>query len=95
MANLEVTDNRGENRYEARVPGGLAFVEYRLKPGALVVRHTEVPEESSGQGVGDALVRHVLDDARARGLAVVPLCPFVAAWIERHPDYRELVRASG
>lgn len=91
---MQVIDNREENRYEARVPGGLAFVDYRLKPGRIVLTHTEVPEAAAGQGVGDALVRFVLDDARARGLLVVPLCPFVAAWIERHPDYKELVRAS-
>jgi len=92
---MEVIDNQEEKRYEARVPGGLAFVQYLVKPERLVLVHTEVPEESEGQGVGDALVRFVLDDARARGLAVVPLCPFIASWIERHPDYKDLVRASG
>jgi len=92
---MDVIDNKEEKRYEARVAGGLAFVQYLLKPGAIVLTHTEVPEESEGQGIGDALVRFVLDDARARGLSVVPLCPFIAAWIERHPDYRELVKASG
>ena len=85
---------RKDDRYEAAVPGGTAFIEYRLKPGRIVLVHTEVPKESEGHGVGDRLVRFALDDARARGLAVVPLCPFVAAWIERHPDYRDLVRAS-
>lgn len=86
---------RTDDRYEAAVPGGTAFIEYRLKPGRIVLVHTEVPKESAGHGVGDQLVRFVLDDARARGLAVVPLCPFVAQWIERHPDYKNLVRASG
>jgi predicted GNAT family acetyltransferase len=91
---MNIVDNAAESRYEAEVPGGIAFVDYRLKPGRIVFTHTEVPEAAAGHGVGDALVRHVLDDARARGLAVVPMCPFVAAWIERHPEYRELVRAS-
>ena len=92
---MEIVDHKDAKRYEASVPGGTAFVDYRLKPGAIVFTHTEVPKESAGHGVGDALVRHVLDDARARGLAVVPLCPFVAEWIERHPDYKDLIRASG
>jgi len=91
---MEIVDD-GKGRYQAAVPGGIAFIEYRLKPGAIVFTHTEVPEQSSGHGVGDALVRFVLDDARARGLAVVPLCPFVRAWIERHPDYKDLIKASG
>jgi len=91
---MEIVDD-GNGRYQATVPGGIAFIEYRLKPGAIVFTHTEVPEQSEGHGVGDALVRFVLDDARARGLAVVPLCPFVRAWIERHPDYKDLVKASG
>jgi len=92
---MDVIDNKEEQRYEAQVPGGLAFVQYLMKPGRIVLVHTEVPEESEGHGVGDALVRFVLDDARARELSVVPLCPFIAAWIERHPDYKDLVRASG
>ena len=88
-----VRDNAEEHRYEAGVPGGLAFITYRDKPGARVLVHTEVPEEAEGHGIGDALVRGALDDLRARGLKLVPLCPFVAAWLERHPDYGDLVTA--
>ena len=88
---MEIKDNRELHRYEAEVPGGTAFAAYRLKPGAIVFTHTEVPPQAEGHGVGDALARFALDDARARGLSVVPLCPFIAAWIERHPDYGDLV----
>jgi predicted GNAT family acetyltransferase len=90
---MDVIDNQKDSRYEAQVPGGLAIVDYRLKEGRIVLVHTEVPEAAEGHGIGDALVRFVLDDARARGLRVVPLCPFVAQWIERHPDYKDLVTA--
>jgi predicted GNAT family acetyltransferase len=85
---------RKEHRYEAEVPGGTAFIDYHVKPGAMVFTHTQVPHESEGHGIGDRLVRFALDDARARGVSVVPLCPFVAEWIERHPDYKDVVKAS-
>jgi predicted GNAT family acetyltransferase len=88
---MNVTDNRELHRYEAVVPGGTAFAAYRLKEGAIVFTHTEVPKEAEGRGVGDALARFALDDARKRGLKVVPLCPFIAAWIERHPEYKALI----
>ena len=88
---MEVIDNRAEHRYEARLADGLAFAAYRLEPGRIVFTHTEVPAAAEGHGIGQALVRFALDDARARGLAVVPLCPFVAAFIERHAGYQDLV----
>ena len=82
---MNVTDHPGRHRYEAQVPGGTAFAAYRLEPGKIVFTHTEVPKEAEGHGVGDALVRFAVEDARARGLEIVPLCPFVAAWIAKHP----------
>ena len=92
---LEVRDEPEEARYTARVGGRLAAIAvYWLRPAAIVFTHTEVLPELEGQGVGGALVRAALDDARHRGLAVVPYCPFVAAWISRHPDYEDLVPAS-
>jgi predicted GNAT family acetyltransferase len=60
----------------------------------LVFTHTEVDPDHEGEGVGSTLVRGALDDARRRGMPVVPRCPFVRAWIERHPDYAD-VRADG
>jgi uncharacterized protein len=92
VAGIEVVDNVKRHRYEAQVEGGGAFLDYRLAGNAIVLVHTQVPEALEGHGVGQALVRHALDDARARGLAVVPMCPFVAAWIKRHPEYVDLVQ---
>ena len=82
---MNVADNRALHRYEAEVPGGTAFAAYRLKEGEIIFTHTEVPKEAEGHGVGDALIRFAVEDARARGLEIVPLCPFVAAWMARHP----------
>jgi predicted GNAT family acetyltransferase len=68
-----------------------AFAVFHEQPGALVITHTEVPRELRGEGIGGELVKAVLDDMAARGLKVVPRCPFVADWIEKHPDYRKLL----
>ncbi len=91
--NLQVSDNKDEQRYEASVNGGVAFAAYQpAGEDTLIFTHTEVPEESEGGGVGSALVKAALDDVRAQGMQVVPQCPFVAAYIERHPEYADLVR---
>ena len=83
---MDIKDDRAKHRYEVEVPGGTAFAAYRLEGGRIIFTHTEVPEASEGQGVGEALVRFAVEDARARGLEIVPLCPFVAAWIAKHPN---------
>ena len=90
----EVTDNPEEERYEIRVDGALAgFAEYRREADQVVFTHTEVDGAFAGQGVGGALVRGALDDVRAKGLAVQAQCPFVKGWIDKHPDYQDLVKS--
>ncbi|WP_432482876.1 GNAT family N-acetyltransferase [Kineococcus esterisolvens] len=91
-----VRDDPAEHRYEAHVDGELAAIaEYLPTQQFLVFSHTEVLPGHEGRGVGSALVRGALDDVRRRGLRVVPLCPFVAAWIRRHAeDYADLVFTS-
>jgi len=87
MADIEVVNNTGAHRYEARVDGRVAGIaQYQLTDELIVFTHTEVDGEFEGQGVGGALVRGALDLRR-----VLPLCPFVKAWIARHRDYRDLV----
>jgi predicted GNAT family acetyltransferase len=89
---LVVRDNPEHNRYEAVFGDAVvAFADYRVRPGRLVVTHTEVLRAFTGRGVGLLLARGVLDDIRARGLRVTPICPFMAAFIERHPAYADLV----
>jgi predicted GNAT family acetyltransferase len=90
-----VADNLMENRYEARLDGALAGVsQYELAADTIVFLHTVVAEEHEGQGVASAIARYALDDARARGLHVRPLCPYIRGWIERHPEYADLVMRS-
>ncbi|MGH9174986.1 MAG: GNAT family N-acetyltransferase [Vicinamibacterales bacterium] len=86
-----VVDNHAARRIELTFDGKTAFVAYALAGRRIVFAHTEVPAELQGKGVGSALVRGALDLARQRGLEVVPLCPFVASFIERHPEYLCLV----
>lgn len=88
---IDVRDNPGESRFEARLGGQLAVSEYKLSGETIVFTHTEVPESLEGQGVGSALVRGALDHAREQGYGVAPICPFVAAYIRRHQEYQDLV----
>lgn len=90
-AKLEIRDNPEASRYEARIGARLAVAEYMLTGPNITFTHTEVPEELEGQGIGSQLARFALEDARARGLAVIPLCPFITAYIRRHPEYQPLV----
>ena len=89
----EVTDNPASSRYEMAVDGVTAFVEYRREGDVIALVHTEVPKALSGRGVGTALARGTLDLIRASGRKIRPLCPFIAAFIQRHPDYADLVAA--
>jgi uncharacterized protein len=92
VADLQVLDRPAELRYELRVDGELAgVIAYRREPGVVVLVHTEVFPSAEGRGLGSRLVAGALDDIRARGLRVVPLCPFAAAYVRRHPEYADLV----
>jgi predicted GNAT family acetyltransferase len=87
-----VVDNPVELRYELRVGGEPAgLIRYRTEPGVVVLVHTEVFPSAEGRGLGSRLVAGALDDIRARGLRVAPLCPFAAAYVRRHPEYADLV----
>lgn len=91
---VETTLNEAESRYEAHVDGELAgFAEYVLDGERIIFTHTEVEDRCEGEGIGSTLARFALDDVRARGgLRVVPRCPFIRAWIDRHPEYGDLVK---
>jgi predicted GNAT family acetyltransferase len=89
---LTVQDNPDAGRYEAVDGSGVVagFAEYDRRADEIVFVHTEVDDAFEGQGVGSTLVRGALDDVRTTGLRVVAKCPFVASWIEKHPDYQDL-----
>ena len=89
----DVTDNQAQHRFELAVGDHIATSQYSLKDGVIAFMHTEVPEALSGKGIGSKLIKGALDQVRGRGLKVVALCPFVKAYIEKHPDYADLLKA--
>jgi hypothetical protein len=89
-----VTDVPDRSRYEVRDGERvLGFAAYQRRDGQVVFTHTEVDDGGQHTGLGGRLVRAALDDVRGRGGTVVPRCPFVAGWIQRHPEYQDLVDA--
>lgn len=89
---LLVRDNSEQRRYEAFVGDSLAgFADYHSQPGLVTVMHTEIDPAFEGRGLGSALIRWMLDDIRSRGARVLPVCPFVRAFLQRHAEYADLV----
>lgn len=89
----EVTNNEARGRFELPVEGGVAVAQYALEGDVMRFTHTIVPQEAEGRGIGSRLVKGALDGARSRGLKVDPVCPFVRAYIDKHPEYRDLLAA--
>jgi predicted GNAT family acetyltransferase len=88
---MKVLNNEAESRYEIEEDGAIAFAAYRLEGDRVVFHHTVVPEALAGRGVGSALVGGALEDVRAQGRKVEPLCSFVRHYIERHRDAQDLL----
>ena len=92
MPEINIRQNEERNRFEAAVDGGLAVLNYvQAGDSRIAYVHTEVPDELEGQGIGSALAKHALEYARDNDLRVTPSCPFVQAYIRRHPEYQDLV----
>ena len=92
MTGLEITDIPDARRYEARLDGELAgWVDYGRVRTRLVAIHTEVKPEFGGRGIGKALVRRVIEDARAGGFTITPRCPLFAAHFERNAHDRDVL----
>lgn len=92
VPNLAIRDNVEKHRFEADLgDGSIAIAEYNLLHGKIVFTHTEVPPAHEGQGIGSALIRFALSSARDRGLKVIPICPFFAAYIKKHVEERDLL----
>jgi len=89
----EVRDNAERERFEIDLGDAIAFAEYKLGPGTITFTHTEVPPQHEGKGIGSTLIRAALASARERGLKVVPLCPFFAAYMRKHDEVRDLLDA--
>jgi predicted GNAT family acetyltransferase len=86
-----VRNNTALSRFELDLNSKTAVAYYKLSPGVITFLHTEVPQEMSGHGIGSQLVRSALESARAQGLKVVPKCPFVSAYMSKHPEFNDLL----
>ena len=89
----DIINNETKHRYELTVDGHIAATYYEIADGVITFVHTEVPPELGGKGVGSRLIEGALDQVRAEGLKVIAQCPFVKAWIGKHPDYADLLKA--
>jgi len=87
----DIQHNPAASRFEAVVNGVLCVIDYQRDGHRLVLPHVGVPEPAAGRGVAGALTKAALDWARAEQLTVVPICPYVQAWLQRHPAYAELL----
>ena len=88
----EVTNDTAQCRFELAVDGHTAATYYTIADGVITFVHTEVPPELGGKGIGSKLIRGALDQVRTDGLKVIAQCPFVKAFIEKRPDYQDLLK---
>ena len=86
-----VRDNKSRHRFELDVEGAMAFANYRLAPGSVIITHTETPAALRGRGIASKLVKGALEMIRADGLKVVAGCGFVVDYLRKHPEYSDLV----
>ena len=87
----KLIDNTEGKQYEYHIDGALAKIEYIKAKDKIYLTHTEVPKELEGKGVASSLVKQVLEDIEIKELTLIPMCPFVAAYIKRHPECKKLV----
>jgi predicted GNAT family acetyltransferase len=87
----EVTDNASGQRYEMKLDGGVAFIDYTVNGNVRTLTHAEVPVALRGGGVAGRLTSATLDLVRTQGIKVIPRCPYVVTYIERHPQYQDLL----
>lgn len=87
----ELIDNEDSKQYEFRIGDEVARIEYIKTKQKVFLTHTEVPASLTGKGVGSALIKAALEDIKQKDMVLVPLCPFVAAYIKRHPEWKTLV----
>ena len=88
---IEILHEPAAQRFVALVDGQECVIDYRLSGTTMTITHTGVPASLAGRGIASELARFAFEKAKAEGWKVVPACSYVAAWIEKHPEYRELL----
>jgi predicted GNAT family acetyltransferase len=90
-AELTLTDNKEDQQFELTVDELTARVEYTLMGNRIIFTHTEVPKELEGKGIGSMIIKLALENIEGRELKLIPLCPFAAAYIKRHPEWNRVL----
>lgn len=88
----QLIENEAAKQYEFHIDGFIPRIEYIKVAGKIFLTHTEVPVELEGKGIGSALIKQVLEEIDKHDLVIIPTCPFVAAYIKRHPEWKRLVK---
>lgn len=88
---MHIIDNKEKSRFETEIEGHEAFVEYSMKPNVISLNHTEVDKALAGKGVGSEMIENVLLEVELRGLKVIPECPFIKKYIEKHPEWKSIL----
>jgi len=88
---IPLVKNDAEKQYQLTIDGYTAFIQFNETPHHITLVHTEVPPELEGKGAGTAIVEKTLEAIEQGGKTLVPLCPFVFAYIKRHPDWKRIV----
>ena len=91
MLDPDIQNNAEAKRYELPVDGEVAVVTYNLSPPNLMITETLVPQQLEGQGIASRVAKHVLADAKARDLLILPVCPFFSAYLQKHPEHAAVV----
>lgn len=88
---LFITDNSSKKQFELVSGGYTSRIEYMLVGNKIFLTHTEVPTELEGKGIGSKIVKLVLEEIESRKLKLIPLCPFVAKYISKHPEWKRIL----
>ena len=89
---LEIRNNPAAHRFETSINGHTAFIDYKLRPGVMTVLHTEVPIQLEGRGIAGALTKFALAYISSEKLKLVPLCPYMQSYLQKHPENNYLVK---
>lgn len=95
MEPLTILDNQQNQQFQIFLDGEMAYLEYRLHDGVIVLMHTDVPDKLSGKGIASALAAHAFNHARAHHMKVKVYCPFVVTWLKKHPEQQDIVMPPG
>jgi len=90
LSKIEVMHSSTQKRFEMQIGDQIAMVKYILGSSEIIFTHTEVPEAVEGQGVAGKIAKAAVEYAQAQGLRIRPMCPYMAAWIKRHPEYHSI-----